>query len=80
MLRLVSTFCDLVADLESTHKVVGKPTEDERLIRRSVDLLVISLINIGTITPSPLRYDEIWEKIQKVFLVFWVPQNMFPPG
>lgn len=77
MLRLVASFCDLVADLESTHKGIGKSVEDEMLIRRSVDLLVVSLINIGTITPPPLRYDEIWGKIQKVFLAEGMPQNPF---
>lgn len=77
MLRLVASFCDLVSDLESTHKEIGKSTKDEVLIRRSVDLLVVGLINIGTIAPPPLRYDEIWGKIQKVFLAGAVPQNLF---
>lgn len=66
MLRLVASFCDMVAVLESSHKGSEKSTNDEVLIRRSANLLVVSLINIGTITPPPLRYNEIWGKLQKV--------------
>lgn len=68
MLRLVASFCDVVSDLESTPKGSRK-ADDGILIRRSADLLVVSLINIGTVAPPPLRYDEIWKKFQKVYLV-----------
>jgi len=42
------------------------PTKEFALARRSVTLIVVCLINLGTFFPRPAEYAELWRKSQEV--------------
>jgi len=46
--------------------IEGEPTKEFPLARRSVILIVVCLINLGTFFPRPWEYAELWWKSQEV--------------
>lgn len=62
--KVVISFCELVGRTEDVApKNQAKP---DPLARRSLYLLVVSIINIGIISPHPAVYDQMWKQVQKV--------------
>jgi len=46
--------------------IEGKHKTDAALGRRSVTIIVVCLINLGTFFPRPREYAELWRKSQEV--------------
>ncbi|CUS07544.1 unnamed protein product [Tuber aestivum] len=59
--KVCSSFCEMVINIE------GRRSGEFALGRRSVTLIVVCLINLGTFFPRPLEYAELWRKSQEVF-------------
>ncbi|CUS07545.1 unnamed protein product [Tuber aestivum] len=59
--KVCLSFCEMVINIE------GKGTSEIALGRRSVNLIVVCLINLGTFYPRPQEYRELWKKSQEVF-------------
>jgi hypothetical protein len=60
--KTIISFCEMVKRIEN------RPTGEkaESLARRSVDLLVVGVINVGTLSPTAPGYWEVWSKAQSV--------------
>ncbi|RPB01642.1 hypothetical protein L873DRAFT_1764008 [Choiromyces venosus 120613-1] len=61
LINVCLSFCEMVVNIERT------PTEEIALAKRSVTLIVVCLINLGTCCPRPQGYAELWRKSQEVF-------------
>jgi len=46
--------------------IEGRYTKEIALARRSVTIIVVCLINLGTFFPRPREYAELWRKSQQV--------------
>ena len=51
--------------------IEGRRTKEIALARRSVTLIVVCLINLGTFFPRPQEYTELWRKSQEVCFSSW---------
>ncbi|CUS07546.1 unnamed protein product [Tuber aestivum] len=56
--RVCLSFCEILEEAIA---------EDVALARRSVTLIVVCLINLGTLFPRPREYAELWRRSQEVF-------------
>lgn len=63
LVKVVISFCELVRRTEDT--VSSNLAKTDTLARRSLYLLVISIINTGTIYPHPAEYGQMWNQVQK---------------
>ncbi|CUS11080.1 unnamed protein product [Tuber aestivum] len=61
LVKVCLSFCNMVMGLE------GRGAEGIDLAQRSVSLIVVSLINLGTCFPQPQEYAELWRKSQELF-------------
>ncbi|RPB01638.1 hypothetical protein L873DRAFT_1803446 [Choiromyces venosus 120613-1] len=61
LIKVCLSFCELVINIERT------PTKEIALAKRSVTLIVVCLINLGTCCPRPQGYAQLWRKSQEVF-------------
>ncbi|PUU76962.1 hypothetical protein B9Z19DRAFT_1109160 [Tuber borchii] len=59
--KVCLSFCKMVINIE------GSPTKEFALAWRSITLIVVCLINLGTFFPRPREYAELWRKSQEVF-------------
>ncbi|KAG0134891.1 hypothetical protein HOY82DRAFT_199331 [Tuber indicum] len=59
--RVCVSFCEMIRNIERGRTIEGS------LTRRSVNLIVVCLINLGTFFPRPPGYAEFWRKAQEVF-------------
>lgn len=64
LIDVVISLCDLVKHIE--RRVLVRPVGLETLVRRAVTMLVISLVNLGTSSPLPIGYGQVWIEVQKV--------------
>ncbi|KAF8461600.1 hypothetical protein BDZ91DRAFT_736591 [Kalaharituber pfeilii] len=64
--HLVWMFCTMVTWLENQVQNVAQEVR-EVLARRSIDFLVVVLVNIGMMSPQPHKYKELFTEAQKVF-------------
>ncbi|PUU76945.1 hypothetical protein B9Z19DRAFT_204985 [Tuber borchii] len=60
LVKVCLSFCELVINIEGWH------AKEITLARRSVILIVVCLINLGTTFPRPQEYAELWQKSQEV--------------
>ncbi|RPB01676.1 hypothetical protein L873DRAFT_1803520 [Choiromyces venosus 120613-1] len=61
LIKVCLSFCEMVMNIERT------PTKEIALAKRSVTLIVVCLINLGTCCPRPQGYAQLWRKSQEVF-------------
>ncbi|KAF8541739.1 hypothetical protein BDD12DRAFT_946307 [Trichophaea hybrida] len=61
-MRIINCICDLVYRIAETR---GGGTLS--LARRSIHIITIGLINMGTLNPPPTDYNKVWSIAQKVF-------------
>ncbi|RPB01640.1 hypothetical protein L873DRAFT_1842358 [Choiromyces venosus 120613-1] len=61
LIKVCLSFCEMVMNIERT------PTREIALAKRSVILIVVCLINLGTCCPRPQGYAELWRTSQEVF-------------
>ncbi|KAF8421382.1 hypothetical protein EV426DRAFT_718708 [Tirmania nivea] len=66
MYRLTWIFFNMVDRLEGLRQNIA-PDIREVLSRRSVDFLVVVLVNIGMMSPQPSKYKELFADAQKFF-------------
>ncbi|KAG0641145.1 hypothetical protein HOY80DRAFT_955829 [Tuber brumale] len=61
LVNVCLSFCEMILNIE------GKRAGGIALGRRSVTLIVVCLINLGTFFPRPKNYVKLWLKSQEVF-------------
>lgn len=68
LVKVITNFCELVRRTEDA--VSSNPDKADNLARRSLYILVVSIINAGTISPRPTGYGQMWSQVQKVYYRF----------
>jgi len=64
LVQMISSLCQLVIRIEDGCR---RSVADEGLVRRSINIIAVSMVNISTLDPSPPGARSLWNEVQKVY-------------
>lgn len=64
LVQLITGLCELVTRIEQSSSL--GPVQAKSLTRRSINIIAVSMVNMGTVSPLPPKYSMLWCQAQTV--------------